>query len=120
MLSQIWRAAGPATSAPKPALGITTTTTYLGSSHGAKEANTDVAWLPTTSAVPVLAATQTRLSGKPPKVPAAVPPVTTPASACLMYASVDFATGRCPVTGGVIFRTVLPSALISASPTRGL
>ncbi len=84
MPSQICRTAGPATCAPNPEFGIITTTTYLGWSHGANEANTDVDWVPLTWAVPVLPATQTWPSGNPPNVPAAVPLVTTPASACLM------------------------------------
>ena len=61
-----------------------TTTTYLGWLQGANEANTEVAFLPKSWAVPVLPATQTWLSGKPPKAPAAVPWVTTPASAVRM------------------------------------
>ena len=61
-----------------------TTTTYLGWLQGANEANTEVAFLPNSWAVPVLPATQTWLSGKPPKAPAAVPWVTTPASAVRM------------------------------------
>ena len=60
------------------------TTTYLGLLHGANEANTEVAFLPNTCAVPVLPATHTLFSGKPPNVPAAVPDVTTPCSALLM------------------------------------
>ena len=61
-----------------------TTTTYFGLLHGANEANTEVATAPMTCAVPVLPATQTLFSGKPEKAPAAVPCVTTPASAFLM------------------------------------
>ena len=61
-----------------------TTTTYFGLLHGAKEANTEVAFLPNACAVPVLPATHTLFSGKPPKAPAAVPCVTTPASAWRM------------------------------------
>ena len=64
-----------------------TSTTYLGWSQGANEANTEVAFLPNSWAVPVLPATHTLSSGKPPKAPAAVPWVTTPASAWRMYAS---------------------------------
>ena len=60
------------------------TTTYLGWSHGANDANTDVEFLPNTCAVPVLPATHTWPSGKPPNVPAAVPEVTTPCSALRM------------------------------------
>ena len=65
-------------------------------------------------------ATHTLFSGKPPNAPAAVPEVTTPASAFLMYASVDLAAGRWPVTGGLIFCATLPSGLSSSSPIRGL
>jgi hypothetical protein len=84
MLSQITRAAGADTSAPSPDLGTITTTTYLGWFAGANEANTDVAWPPNTSAVPVLAAIGTLFSGNPANAPAAVPPVTTPSSALVM------------------------------------
>ena len=65
-------------------MGIITTTTYLGWLAGANEANTEVAWLPATSAVPVLAATHSLFSGNPANAPAAVPWVTTPVSALLM------------------------------------
>ena len=65
-----------------------TTTTYWGLPHGANEANTEVETFPMTSAVPVFQATQTWLSGKPENAPAAVPCITTRASAFLMYASV--------------------------------
>ena len=58
-----------------------TTTTSLGLLQGANDANTEVAFLPMICAVPVLPATQTWLSGNPPNAPAAVPWVTTPASA---------------------------------------
>src|SRR5260370_827756 len=51
------------------------TTTYWGLLHGANEANTEVASLPATSAVPVLPATHTVPSGKRAKAPAAVPDV---------------------------------------------
>src|SRR5206468_9464446 len=78
-----------------------TSTTYLGWSQGANEANTEVAFLPNSWAVPVLPATQTLSRGKPPKAPAAVPWVTTPASALRMYASVPRDTGRCLITGGL-------------------
>ena len=60
------------------------TTTYLGWLQGANEAKFDVELRPNTCAVPVLPATQTWPSGKPPKVPAAVPEVTTPCSALRM------------------------------------
>src|SRR5258707_8006123 len=85
-----------------------TRTTYLGWSQGANEANTEVAFLPNSWAVPVLPATQTLSSGKPPKAPAAVPWVTTPASACRMYASVRPETGRCLITCGRVFLTTPP------------
>ena len=49
--------------------------------QGANEANTEVATLPMTCAVPVLPPTQTLFSGKPPNALAAVPWVTTPARA---------------------------------------
>src|SRR5579875_1258953 len=97
-----------------------TTTTYLGSWHGAKEANTEVAFFPMIWAVPVLPATHTLFSGKPPNAPAAVPWVTTPARALRMYASVEDDTGRWRITGGLIRCTTLPPGEISASPTRGL
>src|ERR1700689_3041383 len=97
-----------------------TTTTNWGFWQGAKEANTDVAFLPSISAVPVLPATQTLLSGKPPNAPAAVPCVITPASAERMYASVSDATGRCLITGGLIFCTSFPDEETNASPIRGL
>ena len=61
-----------------------TTTTSLGFLQGANDANTDVATLPMICAVPVLPATQTLLSGNPLNAPAAVPEVTTPASAVRM------------------------------------
>src|SRR3984885_672458 len=112
--------AGPETSAPYPELGIIITTTYLGLLHGANDANTEVACLPYACAVPVLPATHTLFSGKPPNVAAAVPDVTTPFSAVLMYARVDLATGRWPVTCGLIFSSTLPLGLSRASPTRGL
>src|SRR2546430_14091580 len=84
-----------------------TSTAYLGWSQGANEANTEVAFLPNSGAVPVLPATQTLSSGKPPKAPAAVPWVTTPASAWRMYARAWPETGRCLITGGVIFLATL-------------
>src|SRR2546430_15952884 len=86
-------------------------TTYLGWSQGANEANTEVAFLPNSWAVPVLPATHTLSSGKPPKAPAAVPWVTTPASAWRMYASVWPEDGRGPITGGWGFRGPLPAGL---------
>src|SRR6202040_967469 len=98
-----------------------TTTTYFGWSHGANEANTEVAFLPNSWAVPVLPATHTLSSGKPPKAPAAVPWVTTPASAGRMDASVGREDGRCLITGGLICWT--PSPVVgdtSALPIRGL
>ena len=61
-----------------------TMTTYFGLLHGANEAKTEVAFLPKSWAVPVLPATQTLFSGKPLNAPAAVPWVTTPASALRM------------------------------------
>src|SRR4029077_11804777 len=85
-----------------------TRTTYFGWSQGANEANTEVAFFPNSWAVPVLPATQTLSSGKPPKAPAAVPWVTTPASAWRMYASAWPETGRCLITGGLICWTTLP------------
>ena len=98
-----------------------TRTTYFGLLHGANEANTEVAFLPNSWAVPVLPATQTWLSGKPPKAPAAVPWVTTPASALRMYDSVSPETGRCLITGGLICWTTWPViGDTSASPIRGL
>jgi hypothetical protein len=81
MPSQIWRTAGAAASAPKPESGSMTTTTSFGLLQGANDANTEVATLPMICAVPVLPATQTWFSGNPPNAPAAVPWVTTPASA---------------------------------------
>ncbi len=65
-----------------------TRTTYFGSLQGAKEANTEVAFWPNSWAVPVLPPTQTLFSGKPLNAPAAVPCVTTPASALRMYDNV--------------------------------
>ena len=82
--SQICRAHGAETSAPSPDLGTITTTTYWGWLAGANEANTEVAWPPATSAVPVLAATCSLLSGNPENAPAAVPWVTTSISAFLI------------------------------------
>ena len=84
MPSQIWRIAGAEASAPYPEWGIIMTITYWGWLHGANEANTEVATAPSTCAVPVLPATHTLFSGKPENAPAAVPWVTTPASAFLM------------------------------------
>src|SRR5258708_3824705 len=78
------RARGPGRPAPNRELGIIMTTTYWGLLHGANEANTEVASLPATSAVPVLPATHTVPSGKRAKAPAAVPDVTTPRRAFLM------------------------------------
>src|ERR1700722_12012893 len=95
-----------------------TTTTYFGLLQGANDANTDVATLPMICAVPVLPATQTLFSGNPLNAPAAVPDVTTPASAERMYERVSEATGRCLITGGLI-RTTAPDGLTSASPSRG-
>src|SRR5258707_11931673 len=84
-----------------------TRTTYLGWSQGANEANTEVAFLPNSWAVPVLPATQTLSSGKPPKAPAAVPWVTTPASAWRMYASAwPEAVRRLNPGGGGLFTTL--------------
>src|SRR5919109_1326515 len=121
MPSQIWRTAGAATSAPNPEFGTMTRTTYSGWSQGANEAKTEVAFLPNIWAVPVLPATQTLLSGKPPNAPAAVPWVTTPASAWRMYASVPPDTGRCLITGGLIRLTTWPVVgETSALPIRGL
>src|SRR5580658_8397603 len=120
MPSQIARTAGAAASAPKPELGSMTTTTNWGLLQGANEAKTEVAFLPSISAVPVLPATQTWLSGNPPNAPAAVPWVTTPASAERMYASVPDATGSFLITGGLIFWTSLPDAETRASPILGL
>src|ERR1700759_3453937 len=96
-----------------------TTTTYFGLSQGANEANTEVAFLPSICAVPVLPATQTLFSGKPANVLAAVPWVTTPASAWRMYArvSLDALTWRVPL--GSIFRTTWPDADTRASPIVG-
>src|SRR6266702_3974644 len=96
------------------------TTMYLGWLHGAYDAKTEVASLPTTWAVPVFPSTHTLPRGNPLNAGAPVPCVTTSASACLMYARTDLDTGRWPTTGGVIFRTSLPSGLIRASPIRGL
>src|ERR1700761_8128741 len=97
-----------------------TSTTYCGLLHGANEANTEVAFLPNSWAVPVLPATHTLFSGKPPKAPAAVPWVTTPASALRMYASVWPETGRGLITGGVIDWTLPVGGDTSALPIRGL
>src|SRR4029077_1751861 len=98
-----------------------TRTTYFGWSQGANEANTEVGFLPNSGAFPVLPATHTLSSGKPPKAPAAVPWVTTPASALRMYDSVRPETGRCLITGGLIFCTTLPVVGdTSALPIRGL
>src|ERR1700729_461204 len=120
MASQSCRTAGPDTSAPKPESGIIITTTYFGWSQGANDAKLEVEFLPNTCAVPVLPATHTLPSGKPPNVPAAVPDVITPARALRMYASVVLEAGRCPTTGGLIFCTTFPVGLRSSSPIRGL
>src|SRR5580693_10155632 len=120
MPSQIVRTAGAAASAPYPELGSMTMTTNWGLLQGANEAKTEVAFLPATEAVPVLPATQTWPSGNPPNAPAAVPWVTTPASAERMYESVSDATGSFLITGGLICWTSFPEAETSASPTRGL
>ena len=61
-----------------------TRTTYFGWLQGANEANTELAAWPVAWAVPVLPATHTLLSGKPPNALAAVPEVTTPRSALRM------------------------------------
>src|SRR5256885_11634490 len=88
--------------------------------EGANEANTGVGFLPRGWGVPVLPATHTLSNGKPPKAPAAVPWVTTPASALRMYASVRPETGRCLITGGVIFFDTLPGGgATSALPLPG-
>ena len=97
-----------------------TRTTYFGWSQGANEANTEVAFLPNSWAVPVLPATHTLSSGKPPKAPAAVPSVTTPASALRIYASAWPETGRCLITGGLIDWTLPVVGDTSALPIRGL
>src|SRR5215469_7641458 len=120
MPSQICRTAGAAASAPYPALGSMTTTTYCGCWHGANDANTEVAWLPNSSAVPVLPATHTLFSGNPPNAPAAVPEVTTPASASRMYDSVYEDAGTWASTGGLMRWTTFPAGETSASPIRGL
>jgi len=62
----------------------------------------DVVCLPATSAVPVLACSGIWSCGQLPNFQAAVPLVTTPAVASLMYFSVFLVSGSLPLTVGAI------------------
>jgi hypothetical protein len=97
-----------------------TMTTYFGLLQGAKEANTEVALAPKFCAVPVLPATQTLFSGK---------PLNGAGRGALGHHAGQRAadvgqrvpdTGRCLMTGGLIFCTTWPDGETSASPIRGL
>src|SRR6202011_3880253 len=96
-----------------------TRTTYFGWSQGANEANTEVAFLPNSWAVPVLPATQTWLNGKPPNAPAAVPWVTTPASAERMEARVSDDARRLRTPGGALFSPPFARGSTSTPEPRG-
>src|SRR5262249_8175352 len=97
-----------------------TTTTYLGSLAGANDANTEVAWPPKISAVPVFAATCTCFNRKPATAPAGVPGVPPPPSGLRLHRRAHRGTGRCRVTGGLIRWTTWPVGDSSAAPIRGL
>src|ERR1700744_6499713 len=96
-----------------------TTTTYFGLWQGAKEANTEVAFLPSICAVPVLPATHTLFSGKPANVLAAVPEVTTPARARRIEARVCPEAYTCRIAVGSIFCPSCPAEFTSAPPIFG-